>query len=227
MNLQATHPAFLKRPLKRSFSQTSSSSLHSEASGAPQLPPLHFRPAFTGISIGTIASTSPSTPPPGPPGTTCSNPHPPRVVVSTRLPPSTSTSPQRSQLSHSQPNTPQSLTTPRSHRFGSLDHLHKCSAIYEDSASEKSFVTATSGESGPDPGIIANHDIPSTVDLVIYPDDQERTGEQLENVEGSQRNAQEWPSSSNVVPEQLHTERGNPASEQGIQRIGNHLQRHF
>lgn len=52
----ATHPAFLKRPLKRSSSQASSSSLHPEATSAAH-PPLRFRPAFTGISMETPSYT--------------------------------------------------------------------------------------------------------------------------------------------------------------------------
>ncbi|KAF9653680.1 hypothetical protein BDM02DRAFT_3182678 [Thelephora ganbajun] len=207
MSLQATHPAFLKRSLKRTLSQTSSNSLHSQASGAPQLPPLHFRPAFSGIPVGILSSPT-STRSPGPPSN-CNTSHPPKVVVSTRPSPST-TSPQRSQLSYSQPNTPQSLTTPRSHRFGFLDHSQKCSAIYEDSASEKSFVTATSGETEPGPGVITKHDIPSTAELVVYPENQEDTEREPEHAEERRQDVQEQPSSSNVrisVPEQPQIER--------------------
>lgn len=63
-----------------------------------------------------------------------------------------------------------------------MDHSQKCSAIYEDNASEKSFVTARSGETEPGPGVITKHDIPSTADLIIYPHDQEQT-EESEHVE--------------------------------------------
>lgn len=138
-----------------------------------------------------------STPSPGPPSATCSTTQPLEVVVPTRPPPSTTNSPQRSQIS--QPNTPQSLTTPRSHRFGSLDHSQKCSAIYEDSGSEKSFVTATSGEIEPGPGIITKHDIPFAADLVIYPEDQEQIGKQPEHLEEREQGVQEQPSNSNVT----------------------------
>ena len=204
----ATHPGFLKRPLNRSLSQTSSNSLHSEVSGAPQLPPLHFRPAFAGISVGIHTSQSPI--PSLEPQRSRRTSHPPIVVVPTR--PSTSTtSPQRSRLSHSQPNTPQSLATPRSHRFGFPDHSQKCSAIYEDSASEKSFVTAKSGSTEPGPGLVAKHDIPSTADLVIYPEDRE-----TEYVAGRERDTQDQPSSSRVGESVL----GQPgAGQQGSRRF--------
>ena len=138
------------------------------------------------MGIRTPTSSIPS---PGPPSS-CKTPHPPTVVVPTRPSPS-ATSPQRSQVS---PNTPQSLTTPRSHRFGYLDHSQKCSAIYEDSASERSFVTANSGETEPGPGIITKHDIPSTAELVIYPQDQEQE-QTLEHPEEREGDVQERPSS--------------------------------
>jgi len=162
--------------------------------------------------VGIFASPS-STPSPEPPSR-YRVPHPPIVVVPTRPSPST-TSPQRSQLSHSQPNTPQSLTTPRSHRFGFLDHSQKYSAIYEDSASEKSFVTATSGETESDPGVVAEHDIPSTAELVIYPQDQEP-----EHVEERERDVQGQPPRSIVgesVLGQSQTEQ--KMEQQQIQRF--------
>ena len=115
----------------------------------------------------------------------------------------------------SQPDTPQSLTTPRSHRFGFSDHSQKCSAIYEDSASEKSFVTAKSGSTEPGPGVITKHDIPSTADLIIYPQDQE-TGEPG-LVEGRERDTQEQPSSSKVGDSVL----GRPLNEPEAKRLQN------
>ena len=131
-------------------------------------------------------------------------------MVPTR-PSVSTTSPQRSQLSHSQPNTPQSLASPRSHRLGSTDHSQKCSAIYEDNASEKSFVTAASGETEPSrPGAITKYDIPSTVKFVIYPQDEEQIERGPEHVEERARDVQEQPSSSNVevsVPKRPRTER--------------------
>ena len=133
--------------------------------------------------------------------------HPPTVVVPTRPSPST-TSPQRSQ-----PNTPQSLASPRSHRFGYMDHSQKCSAIYEDSASEKSFVTAESGSTEPGPGVITKHDIPSTADLIIYPQDQETEGE-LGHAEGCVWDTQEQPSSSKVGGSVL----GQPRQEPEMKR---------
>ena len=71
-----------------------------------------------------------------------------------------------------------------------------CSAIYEDSASEKSFVTAESGETEPGPGVITKHDIPSTADLVVYPQDQEEMEQEPEQVEGPERGVWGRPSSS-------------------------------
>ena len=122
------------------------------------------------------------------------------MFIPTRPPPSTINSPQRSKSSHSRLNTPQSLITPRSHRFGSLDHSQKCSAIYENSGSERSFVTATSGETEPGPGIIATHDIPSTAELDVYPNDQESTRKHPEHVKEREWNFWERPPTSNVVP---------------------------
>ena len=120
------------------------------------------------------------------------------------------TSPQHSQLSYSQPNTPQSLATPRSHRFGFLDHSKKCAAIYKDSPSEKSFVTAVSGETEPDPGVITKHDIPSAAEFVIYPEDQAKAERVSERVAKREWDVQARPSSSKVGelrPEQPRTGR--------------------
>ena len=161
---------------------------------------------------------SPIAPPPGPPSG-CRTSQPPSVVVPTR-PSLSTTSLQRSQPSHSQPNTPQSLATPRSHRFGLTDHPQKYSSIYEDSVSEKSFVTATSEEAGSDQDAIAKHDIPSTLKFIIYPQDEEYNGQRPEQVGGGAQDVQEEPSSSNVVvsvPEQPRTER----------ELGRHQSRRF
>ena len=139
--------------------------------------------------MGIHASQLP-VPPPGPQSGGRSS-HPPTVVVVPTKPSPSTTSPR------SQPGTPQSLTTPRSHRFGFLDHSQKCSAIYEDSTSEKSFVTAESGSTEPGPGVITKRDIPSTADLVTYPQDQE-TEQGSGHVEGHEGDTREHPSSSKV-----------------------------
>ena len=57
-------------------------------------------------------------------------------------------------------------------------------------------MTAESGSTEPGPGVITKHDIPSTADLVIYPQDQET--EESGHVERRERDTQEQPPSSKV-----------------------------
>lgn len=57
-------------------------------------------------------------------------------------------------------------------------------------------MTAESGETEPGPGVITKHDIPSTADLIIYPQDQEQTEQEPGYVEAHERDVQELPSSS-------------------------------
>jgi hypothetical protein len=131
-----SNPAFIKRSLKRSLSQTSGSSLRSVASGAPKLPPLKLRPSFN--PEGSLLSSPQHSPP--------------------------------SAQSCQSYTTPQSVTSPRSHKFSFLEHPQKYSAIYEDASSERtgSFVTAHSGATESGPFIITKYDIPSSADLVIH-----------------------------------------------------------
>lgn len=70
-------------------------------------------------------------------------------------------------------------------------------------------MTATSGETEPGPGVITKHDIPSTADLVTYPEDRGQTGEPLEHVGGYEGNVR-FSSSNVVIPMtvQPHVERG-------------------
>ena len=91
-----------------------------------------------------------------------------------------------------------------------MDNSQRCSAIYEDTASEKSFVTAGSGETEPGPGVITKYDIPSTVKFIIYPQDEEQIERGPEHVEGRVGDVQEQPSSSSAavpVPERPRIER--------------------
>ena len=74
-------------------------------------------------------------------------------------------------------------------------------------------MTATSGETEHGPAIITKHDIPSTAELVIYPEDQEQTRKQLEHGEERERNVRGQPSSPNVV---IPTPEERPRIEQGI-----------
>lgn len=95
-----------------------------------------------------------------------------------------------------------------------MDHSHRYSAIYEDSVSEKSFVTASSGEAEPDPEVITNLDMPSTAQFIIYSQDEGQTEQEPDHVEEHAQDVQKRPSSSNVavsVP-------GQPRTEQEMER---------
>ena len=68
-------------------------------------------------------------------------------------------------------------------------------------------MTAESGRMEPGPGVITKHDIPSTAELIIYPQDREQTEKESKPIEERGREVQELPSSSkvgdilNAVPE--------------------------
>ena len=70
-------------------------------------------------------------------------------------------------------------------------------------------MTAETGETEPGPGVITKHDIPSTADLIIYPEGQEQTGERSGHVEERGQTVQEQPPTSNLVSmaERPRTER--------------------
>jgi len=76
-------------------------------------------------------------------------------------------------------------------------------------------VTAESGSTEPGPGVITKHDIPSTADLIIYPQDQE-IGEPG-HVKGRERESQEQPSSSKVGESLLRR----PLNEPEVKRLQN------
>jgi hypothetical protein len=80
-----------------------------------------------------------------------------------------------------------------------MDLSQRCSAIYEDTASEKSFVTAESVETEPSLGVIAKYDIPSTVKFVIYPQDEEQTERGPDHVGERVRDVRGQPLSQNMA----------------------------
>jgi len=73
-------------------------------------------------------------------------------------------------------------------------------------------VTAESGSTEPGPGVITKHDIPSTADLVIYPQDQE-TEQESGHVERREGDTREQPSSSKVGESALGQPRNEPEAE--------------
>ena len=73
-------------------------------------------------------------------------------------------------------------------------------------------MTAESGSTEPGPGVITKHDIPSTADLIIYPQDQE-TEQETGHVERREEDTREQPSSSKVGESALGQPRNEPEKE--------------